>query len=576
MVPNKESGLLIVQSQSDIPDDADYPVFVIDSKLARLSDNRYCEIETKLRDLEVDSGTSLPLYNIFSFMISSTHFNSKLLSLPQYIHLANLLHSEINQNNIEKIYLGEIQYVIGPVLNDIADNSGIEISNYTNSRARRKIMDKIMSIIYSIPILLDQLLASVTSRAESSSVETVFVPSTGRFKSMKSVLEQMTTDYAVVPNQSVISKKLRGFADSSLEDFDPTFSHQYVPFKCVLIQLKYLFLEYIPDELIRNKTETELVHAIEQEFGVRLDNTIGGIFAALYGHRPTNSLLNYFVYMEVLRQTEAKNVVVGLGYDAASEAIWLAGRHSNAETYDLPHTITPNPPQTGIYTDYAFVSGIFAEEYIKNNQTRKANKTEVLPTGRPYLEQLAERVETRQTQIEKPINILIATQPFNDEVRTKFVKESLRASKLLSIPTKITIKPHPNESKELYESINCGDNGFSIEESNLWKHLQNADLLLTLNSNVGLEAIIADTMTVTINLNQFIGKRPFPYSKEGGVPTLTSHAEVQDFFESLTIERMNQRKIDQRRFLDNNYVISGAAANVVSEIEDRSNGDTNN
>lgn len=576
MNTNADSVLFIVQSQADIPDDDDSHVFVIDSTLSQFSDEQYSEIEAKLRGLNVDSGTSLPLYNLFSLLISSESFSKRLLSLPECIYLKNQLERRIHQNCIETIHQGDILYSVEPLLQDVANNMGVKFENEADTLSNQRLTNKIISFVWTLPLLLDQLLGSIIKDATSSRVDTVFVPSVSRFESMGPVLNYMERDYAVVPNQAVISKKVGGFPDSSIKDFDPTVAHQYGSFKSVLIQLRYLFLEYILDELIKNKTETELANAIEQEFGIRLDNTIKQIFMELYRNKSTNSVLSYFVYMEVLRKTEATNIVCGLGYGPVSEAIWLAGQHSNANTYDLPHTITLNPPQTGTFTDYVFTTGTFAEDYIQRHRLSEADGPEILPTGRPYLEKLAESVGTGKTEFSEPIRILIATQPFKDEVRTEFVQESLRISELLSVPSEITIKLHPDESKDLYENMDRKNNDFAIEDENLWENLQHADLVLTLNSNVGLEAIIADALTVTINLKQFNSKRTLPYSTEGPVPNLTSEQEVQAFFGSLTVDGMNQLKKKQRQFVEKNYAISGAASRVASEIKNRSRKDIDN
>ena len=567
MYKKGDSVLLIVQSQSDIPDNTPHSVFVIDSALTDISDEEYNAIESKLRALEIDSGTSLPLYHMF-FVLIAGGYNSNLLPLPKYIYLIKKLKYVINNNGIDEIITGDLSSTIDPVLTDLKYNIEADIINYNKiTNGYNKIKNKIISILWTLPILLDQLLAIASYKKDRESVETIFFPAQNRFRSMKSVCENMTTEYTIVPNQALISYKINGLINPSISDFEMALGHQYASLNSIFTQIRYLAFEYIPDEIVKNNTETELACRVSQEFGVNLDTTISSFFQSLYSNRSANSILNYFVYKEVFKKTGADNVVVGTGYGPISEAVWLAGKDMGMNAYDLPHTITLDPPRTGFFTDYTFITGEFAKEYIRGKQINKLEGTKLLSTGRPYLEKLNKSTKDYRTDATEPLNILIATQPYNNEIRRKFLKISLKASDLIPVSTEIVVKPHPNESKSWYESFNCSSTQFIVKNYDIWDMLQSADIVLTINSNVGLEAIIADCLTIGINLESFQGIQPFPYSKTGPIPLLTSESEVRDFFEELTLERTNRLKKEQYQFVMNGYILSGAAERVASEIE---------
>lgn len=565
-----QNVLHVAESPSDIPHNITGDSFIIESKLGDICEDEYRRLDAKLYDLVVNTD-SLPLFNICRFRIYSGHYSTERKSMSNYIFIIDRLQNEISEKRIDKIKSYNIGGSLEPALHDSARPFDVKVElDQEPSNRKNRIVPKIITLFWAFPLIADQLIGSLfgDSDKNNSTIKTVFVPSQARFRSIEPVLKNMDTGFTIVLIGSYIMRAFRGRVNPELKKYDTSLAHTYVSLSNISSQLRYLLLDFIPRELIRNTTEKKLIASVEEEFGLNLEDTIPYIFDEMYRSRIANQILKYYIYRGVLQSTNPERIVSGIGYLPSAEATWLAAQDLDAEALDLPHTITLNPPQIGEFTDGAYLSGEFAKEYINTNYPKRAEGTKLKADGRPYLELLAEEVSNETQKTGDQVKVLIATQPFDEDTRKMFLKGALQGLEKVQFPTETIIKIHPYESKELYISLKeSRDNDFDIVEGDIWPELEKSDIVITLNSNVGLEAILADCLSVTINLRRLYDYRPLPYALAGPVPVLKSEGEIDEFFEDLSINKIERVKISQKNFIEDGYEISGVAKSIASDLD---------
>lgn len=562
--------LFVFQSQSDIPDEFDERTFIIEPKLNDLSENRYANIYSSLESMNVTSGTSLPIYKMSRTRLFSGAFSEKCVSIVECIYVAREIKRALSENDINKVHIRSVDDAIEPVILDVLTDRNVEtLSNnhYSFKIYWRRMCSKAKTIFVSIIVLLDQLvcfLFSVMKNDKPDDTENIFVPAPDRFRTTKPVLEKMESEYKLVLDQSLLTKIMNNDGTTPGKKYNPIVHHRFSSPKSMLRSVKYILFSFVSSEIILNTTEKKVVNKVEETFGFKLDLTIGHMFGYLYYDGLLNQIQKYFVYTEIFVKTNTENVVVSTGYAPNAESIWFAAQNCGVEAYDLPHMITVNPPQTGVFTDHSFVTGTFAQKYIETHYPKQASS--VLTTGRPYLEMLNSSIDTEQG-IEEPIKIVIATSPVDDRKRIKLLDQSLQGIKEMSIAGKVKIKPHPSENIEIYKKRQEQTAAnFEIVEEDLWGKLENADLVITLNSNVGLEAIICGC--VSININHWSGTHlPLPYALEGPVPILRSPSATREFFEDITTDQLKSLSKEQQRFINQGYYLSDTADRIASELE---------
>ncbi|WP_340101739.1 hypothetical protein [Salinibaculum salinum] len=570
---DKES-ILVIQTQENTPDQPKKNIFVIETVLNEITLEEYYGFESSLRSITTDDENALPIYRLFRFWILNGHFSEKVLPLPYYIYLIGELQSRVEDNNVSKIEVHEsVEDSVRPAIVDVYENIDIDTNpeinvepKYSNWRNIGKIRNKVKSFIGMILVLFDQIIYRILDRKSKAVTNTIFVPSLTRFRSVKPVLDEMTTQFDIVTDQSLLSRFIHNNSKPHTECFSWGYARQYVSMFCILEQAKYIY-DYTHKELIVDKTENELKSEIGRKCDLSPNNVVSHIFGEIYRYNQSKSILGYFIYKQVLQKSKAQNIVVGTGYNPRAEAIWLAAQEEGVSAYDLPHTATLEPPQTGIFTDYTFATGKFAREYIDNYNINQTNHTEVLETGRPYLESLNKSVSECENNVTQPLQIIIATQPFSIRERSEFIRKCILGINALELDAKTRIKIHPSESKEFYEKLLDDEKDIQIVDGDIWKELQTADIILTVNSNVGLESIIAGSLSISIRLSK---KWPLPYANEGPVPILDDDVSIRCFFRQLDIERIREITNMQQSFIEREYIISEASKNIANHIESKS------
>jgi hypothetical protein len=245
-------------------------------------------------------------------------------------------------------------------------------------------------------------------------------------------------------------------------------------------------------------------------------------------------------------------------------AVLYGAHEEGVDTFYIPHSVQMGlvraPPS---YTTM-FVEGKIANDYAEDTG-QLVNTDHMCPTGRPYLTSLYD--ETSEARRQKtssdgsPLRIMIATQAHDD--RLKLVMYTLFGLQNIDTTCEVVIKVHPDENKTVYEDF-LGSSEFeniksiNITKSNLTDHLICADLTATINSNVGLEAIIAGGATIVVNPDPTV--LDAPYAALGPIPILEDKQECGEYFSDLSTDKLVQMQDEQLAFVEKNYVLEPDAA----------------
>jgi hypothetical protein len=135
------------------------------------------------------------------------------------------------------------------------------------------------------------------------------------------------------------------------------------------------------------------------------------------------------------------------------------------------------------------------------------------------------------------------------------------------------VKIHPNERAAFYESLLDSLNlnviaDTVVETERLRTHLRTANLVVTINSNVGLEGMYVGTPCVCVNLWEPIIST-YPYSSEGPAPVCQTIKEINDFFGTLTWNKLQQITEQQRNFAESYRYEYDTGERIAAHIEGR-------
>jgi len=266
----------------------------------------------------------------------------------------------------------------------------------------------------------------------------------------------------------------------------------------------------------------------------------------------------------VFAADHVEKVVIGT-LDPIGRAVVHEASEQNVQVYHIPHSIATTSPPYPRTDVIQFVAGEWDVQYYERVVPRD-RWWRWVKAGRPYLGNLAteygdkkESHLTTETEHDR-LNVLLATQPFSLSVRKQFIESML--SSFTPERFEVTVKTHPGEDVGLYEDIKSEYENLRVVTTNLYREIIDADLTVTINSNVGLESILVGTPTVCFNAwEPFFFEQTYASADE--IPVLRSEAELQTFVSRLTNNQIAQLWSQQQAFAKNNYIVK---SNIATEI----------
>lgn len=400
---------------------------------------------------------------------------------------------------------------------------------------------------------------------------TVFFPYPGREDSMLPVLSRTRGSFRTVVHTHRLIARFAGRTapDPQVRQYNPSSYVRLSTFSAMVAELSNLW-----DILTRQRRRDVrwLAEKIDEQYDVSMRHSVEAAYLnALSGNLRGVGCFSAVVE-SALADEESPDVVIG-GFHARSRAISHAAHRSGADIYYVPHSIEKRHEQPFPAPMTVFVSGNPGREHLSRTHGRSRN-TRLIPCGRPYLQQMVEDHDPTADNEPpaEPVTVLLATQDKGDPIREQFFRLATAGLDSLSgVKFHVVVKPHPSESAMFYDDLVAEARSrlgtdVTVEQSDLHEAIQQADAVVTINSNVGLEAMILGTSFISINpFTPF--EESHPFIRQGPTPELASEDDVRTYFESLTTDSLHELGLEQHAFATTNFVSQFDTAECIrSEI----------
>jgi len=468
-------------------------------------------------------------------------------SLTHLVPLYCALSNKVERTSPDRIVCHDLPADYRAIVRDVGNQHDVEVQADSQSRLH-PLKQYLRTVLMFALLLASQLIALILGIIrDPPRARLVYVPLVNRLHSIDPIIEATDDDFlVVVPNVSLFAR-LKG---TDVESISGPVVHitRFTSIRTMLAQVR-VFVWSSVNLLVFQSLQEEVADFLREEFAVEMPTAVDYCVGNLLGKL---SAVPYAVLMkEVVQQTGCERVVIN-SMGTKQLGMVRVANDAGVHTFHVPHTVTTGyevvPPSK---TDH-IVPGEIARQYLFESEQVETVEN-IVPAGRPHLAALNDG-DTEPSPVEPPLDIVIATQPFRDDVRQEFVTTVLDAFDEFPFEKRIVVKIHPNEEKGFYEHFARGREDVTVRSDGLNDLLENSDLTFTINSNVGLESVVLGTPACCVNLWSPV-VRLRPYATMGPIPTLTSTDEVEAFVRNLTPERIDELARRENVFVGEEYVL---------------------
>ncbi|MCU4719620.1 hypothetical protein [Halapricum hydrolyticum] len=550
--------LHLVFTESDRPDTGGDEVFEISEDLSEENDwfARLSELTTSQE-------------GIFSYEIFLSHL-VHYGNLLTYTQLYSELSKRIERENITHLASHGLEKGYRLVAEDLAEEYDITVEHQQQDQRTLLPTSKILFRFSVLLLFVDQILSILKEQLLSSTSVSqnrpLFLPYPGRYKSMLPIIRQMEHPSNIIVTPLTISwRLLNPVSDWPKAHTTKTLS-EFSDLSTIRAELSELFRlqkAVLTDSLELSKNVNE---QLEDEYGVRLSRTVEYVCRDTL-RRDISLVLSLYLVENAVEQTEPSSVIVG-GMNPRDKYMLEIGEKANADLFYIPHSIAYNREIIPQITDTThFVAGQ-ADKRVIQNQYKEEQLPDIQPIGRPYLDVLAESSNDQSERGEKQ-RIILGTQPYPDWMRERFVKEVLEVIAQMEYRGDVLIKIHPSESIEYYDNIigrEIDTFDIQIRQGDISSYISRDTTLITINSNVGIESIIAGAYCISYNpFEPFT--HPSSYINSEDVPYTTTPKELQKQLE--TVASTETRK-NQIQSIEDSFNFGNSACRIAKRIQERS------
>jgi hypothetical protein len=556
----EQSTLVICQNKHDVPDSTS--AIVLSEVIREFDENQLNEIFKNVENVEVSHRYDVPVYDIAANHVWEAvdlHDES-----PQRMELLIIIYQHLVTQVTEEVDKIRCIGVSGrylDVVHDLVANESLELevsdvrkeSITTRSIAIRSVGWLLISVLDAFISLLLRPFFSSTD-AQTLLKYPVFRP-----KTFRPIQNHLEIDFDSVFTLLTISYFIyvRPLVDKQVE---------IMPIRCFstfssMIRSYRFFILLIYDLTFTKRTETGTVDAIESKTGFRLDHTVGQLFQrAIWSN--FQAFLFYESACELCKNDNYHSALITTS-GPSGKALTLSAVEHGIEIYCLPHAISNQLGNKNL----PFYTGVFTEGKITGRRVEQT-LTRYIPTGFPkHIRLYNKRGSLPSTDGNK--TVVLATQAYADVPR-EFIR-SLIPVLLEKTDWRIVIKIHPSEEKSEYikhfseTQININENDrVIVADKDLHSWIVRSRLLLTINSNVGVESVILGTPAVSYN----------PWSPEIRDPMYAKHGPVLSLREPSDVVTLladfngNEERTRQEEMLDELYMVhNNSMDKVASRIQ---------
>lgn len=563
--------LLICREEDDVPDGTS--AVVISQEIKHIDATEANELYARLVALDVDHGFDLPVYSLLSNQIwSADRFHD---DAPGALDLLILLYHRLSSHvdaETERIRCVGVSDLYLDLVEDLAHNEGLELEHDAVDSDRLSYTRVGRTLLWLCFSVIDILVSVVAKSVYQPSGADVLI----KYPAFRPDTFRPIEERLDIPFDATFTLLTVSFFRHARSITKP--ETNVVPLRVFdtpggMIRDYPEVVHIIWDTIMGDRTVSATADAIEAETDVRIEavtRTITGRTvmenpSALLYHGTADRLFNSGQYSCVL--------VTSLG--PSGKLLTRPANNHGVRTLSLGHSITFLPGVANRHSlDAVFVEGTIASRLVDDELGKK-----FIPTGLPKHINIAEQASGTRSSHEQRM-LLIGTQSFDNRYRTGLIIDVV-PSVLEATNWTIVLKLHPGESADFYEELlrsigydPSDHDRISVATDDLYGYIHRADLLLTVNSNVGIESIILGTPAVCYN-PWVPSKRDPPYASHGPVPKFDVPSDLVDF---ITDYEPDQHRNLQQSLITGPYDVVGnsldkIAARVETELSNRAKSD---
>lgn len=550
---------------------------VIDHEMKRIDRQKTKDLIFRLRRADIEEDCRIPIYRLLSHQLwrnNRQRFGAEPKQMHKLIPLYNVIKDKIRDKNIEKVVCKNVHTNYYLVVEEVCEEEDILLVGDTNSSKFSSYCESIAvvtkGILYSCYFLLDQLFAlllnsATASESKSDSKIAVMFP-VNRPKVFQPLYRDFELDFDTIYTLRVVGYVVK-YHKRLPQSANVRFLANNLDIKIFYREIKTLFFIYYQC-LFSKSQPNDIARWIRDEEDANLDRLVQRLYSRTVLLN-IDTIFTYILASHFFEQNNYEKLLVP-GISRTSKGLSYAAYDQGVEIFFLPHGAGINTSETVKHT--RFTPGKIATKHIHNSKNE-----DILPitTGYPkHQEILKQRIDLSNDKVRKHTNVvLIATQPFTKQIRTKFIQDVLDTL-LEKTEYEIIIKTHPGEKPKFYHKLLQSNyekedtRRISVKDDNLYERLYSSIMTVTVTSSVGIESIIMETPVASYN--------PFPDLKEplyveyGSVPQCTTREELSEFVSNRNATEMmaEQEKMLYEDYMVYNNSVKKITQRIQSELAD--------
>jgi hypothetical protein len=554
------STLVVCEKSSDVPPNTS-PI-ILSNIISEFDEKNADKLHEQLINLSVNHEYNVPVYTLAGndMWNDSQQLNDHS---PRSMELLILLYQRLAEEvstGTERIRCIGVSGRYIDLIRDLAENEDLEIEvQQQKAEAISNRLISIRSVAWILLSIFDGILSLLLRPFFSPTDASILVKyPVFRPNTFQSIEKRLNISFDVTFTLLTISYFTHVKDVISREN-------SIVPIRCFdtlpgMISEYRFFVILGYDLLIRREFEADVINAVEDETGIRLEETVG----TLTRRAVWANVSAYLYYGAACRAFDRTNYhcVLITSSGASGNALALPAADDGVDTYVLPHSI--RVPPVGV--NRPFYTGVFTEGKIANFAVTD-KQTEFIPIGLPKHLDIHQRRESLTMDSGVSKTLLIGTQGFIDSIRKEFIKDIVPLV-LDETEWEVVLKIHPREDPAFYrKTLNSlgidvdKESRVQVTDSDLYTWIARSELLLTVTSNVGIESVILGTAAASYNVWSPTIRHPL-YAKYGSVPSLRDPAALIGLLQS----DMDAERARQQTLLDGSFIICG---NNLNKITDR-------